>query len=103
MAEKSLELASPPALKPAGTGGGPLALTGFWNLRGLALAPDLPRLVKASATQDVEWDLREIAALDWLYCSDSFGFKFGGDGDNGEHLIYLLDILFDLQDAERQP
>lgn len=43
---------------------------------------------------------REIAAIDWLYGHDSLGLKFGGDGDNGENLAYLLDILFDLRDAE---
>lgn len=41
-----------------------------------------------------------ISDVDWLYCDDSFGFKFGGDGDNGEFLKYLLDIIFDMVDAE---
>jgi hypothetical protein len=41
---------------------------------------------------------RSIAAADWLWGGDCFGFKFGGDGDNGEHLIYLLDILFAIED-----
>lgn len=26
---------------------------------------------------------------------DYFCFKYGGDGDNGEHLMYLLDIYFE--------
>lgn len=26
---------------------------------------------------------------------DCFDFKSGGDGDNGEHLMYLLDIWFE--------
>jgi hypothetical protein len=43
---------------------------------------------------------RQIGALDWMFCSDSFRFKFGGDGDNGESLAYLLDIYFELVDAE---
>jgi hypothetical protein len=43
---------------------------------------------------------KEIATIDWLYGNDSLCFKFGGDGDNGEHLIYLLDILFDFQDKQ---
>ena len=38
---------------------------------------------------------RLIAKLDFSECDDSFGFKFGGDGDNGEHLIYILDSLID--------
>lgn len=42
----------------------------------------------------------EIAALDWMLLDDSFGFKFGGDGDNGEQLLYLLDVLFDLKASE---
>ncbi len=45
---------------------------------------------------------REIAAIDWVFGDDSFCFKFGGDGDNGEQLCYLLNILFDLRDAEAQ-
>lgn len=43
---------------------------------------------------------KEIAAIDWMFGDDGFGFKFGGDGDNGDELIYLLNILFDLKDAE---
>jgi len=43
---------------------------------------------------------REIGSIDWLFGGDSFSFEFGGDGDNGEQLTYLLDILFDLRDAE---
>jgi len=42
----------------------------------------------------------EIGEIDWMFCSDSFCFKFGGDGDNGENLVYLLDILFELRDKE---
>jgi len=43
---------------------------------------------------------REIGSIDWIFGDDSFCFKFGGDGDNGEMLAYLLDILFELRDAE---
>jgi hypothetical protein len=39
-----------------------------------------------------------IEALDFIYGGDSFCFKSGGDGDNGEHLMYLLDIYFDEKD-----
>lgn len=35
-----------------------------------------------------------IASLDFTM-GDFFGFKSGGDGDNGEHLMYLLDIVFE--------
>ena len=43
----------------------------------------------------------EIETIDWMFADDSFNFKFGGDGDNGETLIYILDILLDLRDAEK--
>lgn len=33
-----------------------------------------------------------IRALDWVYGNDALSLKFGGDGDNGEHLLILLDI-----------
>jgi hypothetical protein len=36
-----------------------------------------------------------IRDLDEKYGDDFFCFKAGGDGDNGEHLMYLLDIHFD--------
>ena len=35
-----------------------------------------------------------IEDIDYKLCGDSFGFKSGGDGDNGETLMYLLDIHF---------
>jgi hypothetical protein len=36
-----------------------------------------------------------IAKIDYEECDDSFCFKSGGDGDNGETLMYLLDIHFE--------
>ena len=36
-----------------------------------------------------------IRALDWVYGNDSLDLKFGGDGDNGEHLLMLLDIAIE--------
>lgn len=36
-----------------------------------------------------------ISHLDFHECGDYFGFKSGGDGDNGEHLLYLLDEYFE--------
>ncbi len=36
-----------------------------------------------------------ITELDFEYGGDYFCFKVGGDGDNGEHLMYLLDIYFE--------
>lgn len=41
-----------------------------------------------------------IADLDFKYGGDYFCFKIGGDGDNGEHLMYLLDIYFEQKDLE---
>ena len=38
---------------------------------------------------------RKLGELDWEFQSDSLCLKFGGDGDNGEALTYLLDIHFD--------
>ena len=35
-----------------------------------------------------------MAQIDFEY-GDCFGFKFGGDGDNGEFLAGLLDILIE--------
>ena len=38
-----------------------------------------------------------IAKLDYEN-GDNFDFKSGGDGDNGETLMYLLDIYFEDED-----
>lgn len=42
---------------------------------------------------------KSIAAIDFKVGGDFFQFKSGGDGDNGEHLLYLLDIHFEREDA----
>ena len=41
---------------------------------------------------------RSIADIDCKEGGDYFDFKSGGDGDNGEHLMYLLDIHFERKD-----
>jgi len=41
---------------------------------------------------------KRIAELDLKHGDDFFCFKKGGDGDNGEHLMYLLDIYFEEQE-----
>ena len=41
--------------------------------------------------------VRAIAEIDFEN-GDSFCFKIGGDGDNGEELMYLLDIYFRRED-----
>ena len=38
-----------------------------------------------------------LAEIDRKHGGDYFDFKFGGDGDNGEELMYLLDIYFEQQ------
>lgn len=44
--------------------------------------------------------VRELADIDWLLFGDYFGWKIGGDGDSGETLMYQIDLLFALRDAE---
>lgn len=45
--------------------------------------------------------VRAIAEIDFKYGGDFFCFKLGGDGDNGEHLMYLLDIYFEQLDEKK--
>jgi len=40
-----------------------------------------------------------LAKIDWEQGGDSMGFKCGGDGDNGESLMYLLDIYFETKES----
>ncbi len=40
-----------------------------------------------------------IADIDWEN-EGALDLRFGGDGDLGEHLLYVLDIHFARQDAE---
>lgn len=41
----------------------------------------------------------EIGKLDLEFGEDYFCLKYGGDGDNGEHLSYLLSIYFERKDV----
>lgn len=41
-----------------------------------------------------------IGEYDFKLAGDFFRFKSGGDGDNGEHLMYLLDEYFANKDEE---
>lgn len=43
---------------------------------------------------------KKIESLDFIFLDDYFCFKSGGDGDNGEQLMYLLDIYFDEKELE---
>ena len=38
---------------------------------------------------------KAIFEIDLKYNNDYFCWKLGGDGDNGEQLMYLLDIYFE--------
>ena len=35
---------------------------------------------------------------DWAFGEDYFCWKSGGDGDNGESLMYMLSVLLELKD-----
>lgn len=39
-----------------------------------------------------------IAGVDFKFNGDAHCFKSGGDGDNGESLMYLMDVIFDAED-----
>ena len=41
---------------------------------------------------------KAIAQIDFKLCADCFCWKSGGDGDNGETLMYQLDIYFEIKD-----
>ena len=45
--------------------------------------------------------MKEINELDWQYLKGHFDFKTGGDGDNGETLMYLLDMIFERRDERK--
>ncbi len=54
--------------------------------------------------QGMKHDPRSIAIYEFIstyditHCNDFFCFKSGGDGDNGEYLMYLLDEYFAYKD-----
>lgn len=39
---------------------------------------------------------------DYIDMDDYFGWKIGGDGDNGESLMYEMDAFFELLDKEKK-
>jgi len=41
---------------------------------------------------------KALSAVDHHYVNDYFDWKSGGDGDNGETLMYELDIVFETRD-----
>jgi phospholipid/cholesterol/gamma-HCH transport system permease protein len=66
MVDTSVAITTTPAIESRPTESGTiLVLQGFWNLRNLAMAPELPRELEAyGANGDLQWDLRELKALD---------------------------------------
>lgn len=44
----------------------------------------------------------ELSDLDWIFFNGYFDWEIGGDGDNGETLMFMLDVLFDLHDKEKE-
>ncbi len=46
--------------------------------------------------------MKAIECLDFAYNNDYFRWKVGGDGDNGESLMYLLDIYFESKDKDAE-
>lgn len=77
----------------------------------MAKAAKQPK-VKLTISPDDRWDqgldhdhrseslYRFLADYDLKFGGDSMGFKAGGDGDNGENLMYLLDEYFAALDSE---
>lgn len=43
-----------------------------------------------------------LSYIDFNCCNDYFDWNTGGDGDNGETLMYEMDIYFEVQDALRR-
>lgn len=39
--------------------------------------------------------MRRLMDIDYIFNSDALCWKAGGDGDNGESLMYALDIIFE--------
>ena len=39
-----------------------------------------------------------LAKIDWSHGNDYFHWSSGGDGDNGEHMMYEMDIYFECLD-----
>lgn len=46
--------------------------------------------------------VKAMQCVDRRYCGGMFDIETGGDGDNGESLLYLLDIIFEVQFIPQQ-
>ncbi len=44
--------------------------------------------------------MKALEVIDFELCNDHFCWKIGGDGDNGEMLMYEMDVFFELQEAK---
>jgi hypothetical protein len=42
--------------------------------------------------------IESLATWDFVHGGEYLCVKIGGDGDNGEHMMYLLDIYFEARD-----
>ena len=81
-------------------------------MRRPAVSDDYKRAKAAGLTQADRWSegrdhhpmservVMFLAEHDFHDYGDSFCWKLGGDGDNGETLAYQLDALFELIDRE---
>lgn len=49
---------------------------------------------------EAERIFKMLETSDWSFGDDYFGWKAGGDGDNGETLKFSLSVLLELFDAE---
>lgn len=47
--------------------------------------------------------VQAIALIDNLFQNDSLDISMGGDGDNGEAMMYCLDIYFEALDKKNNP
>jgi hypothetical protein len=42
--------------------------------------------------------MAHLKSIDFYICGDHFCWKTGGDGDNGESLMYEMDVYFEYKD-----
>ncbi len=64
MIDNWVEISSPPAINIQGENGECVTLQGFWNLRGVAMAPDLHAKTSVYVSRNVAWDLSGVEAMD---------------------------------------
>lgn len=47
--------------------------------------------------------VKAMSVLDYELGGDSLDIKIGGDGDNGEAMMFLLDLYFEAEDKKKNP